>query len=64
VTSDFDRISINPDICHGKPVISGTRVLVSQIQGAYKAGDTIDMLLEDYNITRDDIEAALKYEEK
>ena len=58
------RISINPNVCHGKPVIAGTRVMVSLIQGAYKAGDTIDMLLEDYNISREDIQAALEYEVK
>ena len=55
-----DRIVIDPEICHGKPVIKGTRVLVSNILGALAGGDTIEQLLEDYpNISRDDVHAAL-----
>ena len=56
------RIEINPNVCHGKPVIRGTRVLVATLLGALAGGDTIDMLLEDYpNITREDIAAALHF---
>ncbi len=56
------RISISPDICHGKPVIRGTRVLVSNILGALSSGETIEQILEDYpNITREDILAALEF---
>ena len=59
------RIAINPKICHGKPVIKGTRVLVSTILGALGADDTINEVLEDYpNITRDDIYAALIFGSK
>ncbi len=57
-----DRIEMNPIICHGKPVIRGTRVLVSSILGALGAGDSIEDVLNDYsNITRKDIEAALLF---
>jgi uncharacterized protein (DUF433 family) len=57
-----ERIELNPMVCHGKPVIKGTRVMVSTILGALGAGDTIDMILEDYpNIEREDIEAALSF---
>ncbi len=56
------RIEINPKICHGKPVIKRTRVLVSNILGALGAGDSIEEVLEDYpNITREDINAALAF---
>lgn len=55
------RISINPNICHGKPVISGTRVLISNIFGALASGETFEEILEDYpNITKEDILAALE----
>ena len=54
------RIEIDPTVCHGKPVIRGTRVLVSTILGSLGAGDSIDLILEDYpNITREDVDAAL-----
>ncbi|MBN1997594.1 DUF433 domain-containing protein [candidate division KSB1 bacterium] len=57
-----NRISINPNVCHGKPVIKGTRVLVSNLLGALAGGDTIEQIIEDYpNITRDDILAALQF---
>lgn len=56
-----DRISICPAVCHGKPVIKGTRVLVSTLLGALAGGDSIEMLLEDYpSITKEDIFAALE----
>ncbi|MBN1900950.1 DUF433 domain-containing protein [Candidatus Sumerlaeota bacterium] len=57
-----ERIEINPQICHGKPVFRGTRVLVSNILGALGSGDTIEQVLEDYpNITREDIQAAFAF---
>lgn len=57
-----DRISIDPNICHGKPTIKGTRVLVANILGALASGDSFDEILEDYpNITAEDIKAALAF---
>ncbi len=59
------RIEINQKICHGKPVIKGTRVLVSNILGALGAGDSIEEIIEDYpNITRKDIFEALIFSNK
>jgi uncharacterized protein (DUF433 family) len=56
------RLKIDPNVCHGKPVVRGTRVLVSTILGALGAGDSIDDILNDYpNITREDIDAALEF---
>lgn len=42
-----ERIQIDPGVCHGKPVIRHTRVLVSNILGALGAGDTLEQVLED-----------------
>jgi uncharacterized protein (DUF433 family) len=57
-----NRISINSKICHGKPVIKGTRVLVSNILSALASGDSIGELLKNYpNISREDIAAALQF---
>ena len=57
-----DHIEINPLICHGNPVIRGTRVLVSRILGALAGGDSIDMVLEDYpSLSSEDIYAALRF---
>jgi uncharacterized protein (DUF433 family) len=57
----IDRISISPDVCHGKPVIRGTRVLVGNILGALAGGDTIEQLQEDYpGVRREDIFVAIR----
>ncbi|MDZ7767397.1 MAG: DUF433 domain-containing protein [Melioribacteraceae bacterium] len=58
----IERININPNICHGKPVIKGTRVLVSNILSELSLGKSFDEILENYpNITKEDIEAALNF---
>ena len=57
-----NRIEIDSQICHGKPVIRGTRVLVSTILGALGAGDSTDDVLKDYsNITLEDVQAAISF---
>jgi uncharacterized protein (DUF433 family) len=56
------RIAASPGVCHGKPVIKGTRVLVANILGALAGGSTRSELLEDYpTISDDDINAALAF---
>ena len=56
------NIQIDPNICHGNPVIKGTRVLVSQIVGAMAGGDTVEDILEDYpGLTKADVYAALAF---
>ncbi|MBK7895373.1 MAG: DUF433 domain-containing protein [Candidatus Promineifilaceae bacterium] len=55
-----ERIELDPLICHGKPIIKGTRIMVSTILGALAGGETIEMILEDYpHLQREDIQAAL-----
>ena len=57
-----ERISINPNVCHGKPVIKGTRVLVSNILASLAAGETVQDILGNYpNINEKDIQAALEF---
>ena len=56
------RISLSPNVCHGKPVIRGTRVLVASILGALAGGDSVEDILQDYpNITGEDVRAALSF---
>lgn len=59
-----DRISINPDVLVGKPVIKGTRIPVSLILNLLAHGYDFEQIIEDYPIlTREDIVAALTYAE-
>jgi uncharacterized protein (DUF433 family) len=58
----YDRISIDPMICHGQACIKGTRIPVSQFLGMLANDDTIDSLLKAYpSIDREDILACLEY---
>ena len=57
-----ERVRIDPRICHGKPVIRGTRVQISTLLGALSGGDSIEDILEDYpNLSREDVYAALEF---
>jgi len=57
-----DRIEINPNICAGKPVIRGTRIMVRNILGMVAGGYTVDRIVASYpGITRDDVIGALEY---
>ena len=40
MTSQIDRITINPDVCNGKPVVRGLRVTVESILDYLSAGET------------------------
>jgi uncharacterized protein (DUF433 family) len=56
------RIQISPTVCHGKPVVRGTRVLISTVLGALSGGDSVATVLDDYPmITAEDIAAALEF---
>ncbi|MXZ71861.1 MAG: DUF433 domain-containing protein [Acidobacteria bacterium] len=56
------RITSNPDIFGGKPIIRNRRMAVEHVLGMLVAGDTFETLLEDYPwLERDDIRACLAY---
>ncbi len=57
----LDRITIDTDICHGKPVITGTRILVCNILAELAIGQSFDDIIKEYPIlVKEDIFAALK----
>ncbi|NUM76707.1 DUF433 domain-containing protein [candidate division KSB1 bacterium] len=58
----YNRISIDPNVCHGQACIKGNRIPVHQIILMLTNGDTIEALLEAYpSITCEDILACLEY---
>ncbi len=59
--SSTHRIQIDPTVCHGKPFIQGTRVPVSIVVGSLAAGMTIEEVQQEYDLTREDIQAALAF---
>ncbi|OIP27470.1 MAG: hypothetical protein AUK39_02615 [Dehalococcoidia bacterium CG2_30_46_19] len=57
-----ERISIDPNVCHGKPCIKGTRIWVSLIVDNLAAGSSEEEILEAYpSLNREDIRAALAF---
>jgi uncharacterized protein (DUF433 family) len=56
-----DRISIDPAVQHGKPVIRGTRVPVARILGSLAGGMSPEEIVDEYRVTLDDIAAALEF---
>lgn len=61
----LDRITFNPDIFGGKPIIRGRRLAVEHVLGMLAAGDTVDDLLNAYPwLVKEDIQACLLYAHK
>lgn len=56
-----ERIVIDPEVQHGKPVIRGTRVPIARIVGGLAGGMTTEEIMREYEITEEDIRAALAY---
>ena len=57
-----ERISTHPAICHGKPCITGTRIMVSVILDNLAEGLTPDEIVADYPpLTLTDIRVAIAY---
>lgn len=58
----LERITVNPQIFNGKPIIRGRRLAVEHILGMLAAGDTPETILEGYSwLEREDIQACLVY---
>jgi uncharacterized protein (DUF433 family) len=60
------KIAIDKDICHGKPHIIGTRIMVHQVLDLLAADATIEEIIEEDfpDLTRDDILACIAYANK
>ena len=56
-----DRIVIDASIHHGKPVIRGTRVPVTVVVGSLAGGMTFEEIQREYDVTTEDIRAALRF---
>ncbi len=56
------HITVDPNVCHGKACIKGTRVMVSVVLDNLAAGLKSDEITNSYpSLTREDIQAAVAY---
>lgn len=61
----LSRITINQDVCHGKPTIRGLRYPVENMLELMASGMSIEEILADYpDLERDDLLACLDYASK
>ncbi len=57
-----ERISINPAVCHGKPCVKGTRIMVSIVLDYLRAHEPREEILRQYpTLAAEDIDAVLGY---
>ena len=59
-----ERIVIDPEIQHGKPVIRGTRLPVARILGSLAGGMSFEEICREYDVAAEDIRAAIQYAEE
>ena len=58
----LSRITIDPDICHGKPAIGHLRYPVESLLEYLAAGDTFEDLLEEFpDLVREDLQACMEF---
>jgi len=59
------RIETDPEICHGKPRIKGTRIMISVILVWLEAGKTFEEIIDAYpELSKEDISATVRYARK
>ncbi|CAM3613387.1 DUF433 domain-containing protein [Halomonas lysinitropha] len=60
--NELNRITVNPDLCGGRPCIRGMRIRVKDILNLLAAGATREEILADYPyLENEDITAVLEY---
>ncbi len=56
-----ERIIIDPEIRHGRPIIKGTRVPVEVVLGSLAGGMEIEEIADEYGIKKEDVKASVEY---
>lgn len=58
----LERITIDPNVCFGKPTVRGTRIWVGLVLDLLADGMTVAEILDEYpSLTDDDVRACLAY---
>lgn len=57
-----DRITVDPNVCHGQACIRGTRIMVAVVLDNLAAGVSVEELLRSYpTLSAEDVQAALEF---
>lgn len=58
----IERIAVNPRVCHGKPCVRGTRIMVTLVLELLEAGYAFGQIIEAYpQLVEDDIRSCVDY---
>ena len=57
----FPGISMNPDVRFGKPCIADTRIDVASVVGSIAAGESIETVVSEYQLSVEQVRSALAY---
>ena len=59
---DYAPVVVDPEVCFGRPLIAGTAIPTDVVADRYRGGESVRKMAEDYNLSRAQIEAALRFE--
>ncbi len=58
----FERILVDPNVCHGKSVIKGTRIVASVVLGYLAKGSSVEQVIEDFpQVNKEDVLEAISF---
>jgi len=61
----MEHITVDPRICHGKPIFKGTRIMVWQVLELLEAGESSEGIIRSYpSLSKEAIKEALRYAAK
>ena len=55
----YPGVSVDPQVVHGKPVFTGTRIMVAPVLGALAAGDSMETVCDAYELTLEQVQAGI-----
>lgn len=58
------RITVDPKVCSGRPVVAGTRIHVEVVLGAFASGLSMEELHKEYGLSKEDVLACLAFATK
>jgi uncharacterized protein (DUF433 family) len=62
MNAPLERISVDPEVCHGKPCVKRTRIMVWQVVQFLGNGDSVDAIVAAYpELVREDVQACLAF---
>jgi len=61
-TDEYFPVVVDPEVCFGRPTIAGTGIPTDVVADRFLGGDSVEMMAEDYDLSEEQIAAALRFE--